>query len=161
MDYPSVVMASRAGNTALAIWFTILSVVFLYVASLPGPWLSNEHGLFATIVDSPACGIYSEVMVEYNDGSTVGFENTEECGRRHLERHDWIHCGLIKPDKLFERALRDRRPNHVGQMHLAECVSTYERAVNESLAWRRSVGLSGDEMKHTYERLKRKRSLKK
>ncbi len=38
MDYPSVVMASRAGNTALAIWFTILSVVFLYVASLPGPF---------------------------------------------------------------------------------------------------------------------------
>ena len=122
-------------------------------------WINNEPGLFATIVDSPACEIYSEVIVKYNDGSTIGFENTNDCGRRHLEKHNWIHCGPIRPSGLVERALQDRQANHVGQMQLPECLSVYEQAVNETLAWRRSVGLSAEEMKHSYERrMNRRRS---
>jgi hypothetical protein len=122
-------------------------------------WLSKDDGIFAAILDSPPCGIHTEFMVSYEDGSTVSFENTEECGRRHLENHNWIHCGTVRPDQLLERASKERRPDHAGQMQLDDCVQAYERATNESLAWRRRIGLSPAEMKHTYERLRRKRSL--
>jgi hypothetical protein len=122
-------------------------------------WLSQEAGLFGAILDSPPAGIHTEFMVSYNDGSTVSFENTDECGRRHLENHNWLHCGTVGPDQLLQRALRERQPSHVGQMCLSGSVQSYERAVNESLAWRRNVGFTPAEMKHTYERQRRARSV--
>jgi hypothetical protein len=42
-------------------------------------------------------------------------------------------------------------------MNLAEAVSGYEQSVNESLAWRRSVGFNAKEMKHIVERWKKMR----
>lgn len=36
--YAKPMVASRAANTALAIWFTLLTAVMFYVASLPGPF---------------------------------------------------------------------------------------------------------------------------
>jgi hypothetical protein len=122
-------------------------------------WLSKEDGIFAAILDSPPCGIHTEFVVSYQDGSTVSFENTEECGRRHLQNHDWIHCGTVGPDQLLERASKERQPHHVGQMHLDDCVQAYGRALNESIAWRRRVGFTPAEAKGAYERMHRKRSL--
>ena len=122
-------------------------------------WLSQETGLFGAILDSPPTGIHTEFMVSYNDGSTVSFENTDECGRRHLENHNWLHCGKVGPDQLLQRALRERQPSHVGQICLSASVQSYERAINESLAWRRNVGFTPAEMKHTYERQRRARSV--
>jgi hypothetical protein len=122
-------------------------------------WLCKEEGIFAAILDSGPCGVHTEFMVSYADGSTVSFENTEECGRQHLETHNWIHCGRVRPDQLRARVLKERQPHHVGQMRLVECVQAYERAINESLAWRRKVGFSPAEMKRTRERLRRKRVL--
>ncbi len=122
-------------------------------------WLGKDDGVFAAILDSPPCGIHTEFMASYEDGSTVSFENTEDCGRRHLETHNWIHCGTVEPDQLLERALKEHQAHHVGQMRLDDCVRAYERATNESLAWRRRVGFSSEEMNHTYERLRGKRSL--
>jgi hypothetical protein len=122
-------------------------------------WLSKEVGLFAAILDAPPCGLHTEIMVSYTDGSTVSFENTEECGRQHLETHNWIHCGPVGPEQLLDKARKERQGQHVGSMNLAECVQAYERATNVSLAWRRRVGFSPEEMKQTFERQKRKRSL--
>lgn len=122
-------------------------------------WLGKNDGIFAAVLDSPPCGIHTEFTVSYKDGSTVSFENTEECGRRHLENHNWIHCGSVAPDHLFEKALKERLPHYVGQMRLDDCVQAYERATNESLAWRRRVGFSPEEMKLTYERVRRRRSV--
>jgi len=122
-------------------------------------WLGEDDGLFAAVLDAPPCGMHTEFMVTYTDGSTVSFENTEECGRKHLENHNWIHCGPFSPDQLRDKALGERREQHAGQMRLADCIQAYERAINESLAWRRTIGFSTEEMKYTYERQRRKRSL--
>lgn len=115
-------------------------------------WLSTHDGLFAAILDSPPYGIHTEVIVEYRDGSTVSFEDTDECGRQHLENHSWIHCGSIGADQLLQRALRDRRSDHVGKMQVSDCLRAYERANNETLAWRQKVGFSPAEIKHAYDR---------
>lgn len=122
-------------------------------------WLSNHDGLFAAILDSPPCGIHTEVIVEYRDGSSVSFEDTEECGRQHLANHNWIHCGPIGANQLLQRALRDRRPDHVGRMQLSDCQRAYERATNETLAWRQKVGFSPAEIKHAYDRARSRHSL--
>jgi hypothetical protein len=124
-------------------------------------WLSDEPGLFATIVDARSRGVYSELTVLKNDGSTVGFDNLADCGLQHYKPDSCFHCGLIAPDQLVERAFQARPPNDFKQTNLAECVRVYEQSVNEYLAWRRSVGISGSEMKLTFERLKRTGSLKK
>jgi hypothetical protein len=122
-------------------------------------WLSKEAGLFGAILDAPPCGLHTEIVVSHADGSTVSFENTEDCGRKHLETHNWIHCGLVAPDQLLDKARRERRDGHVEQMRLADCVQSYERAINVSLAWRRRVGFTTEEMKYTFEQQRRKRSL--
>lgn len=124
-------------------------------------WLSDEPGLFATIVDAKSRGVYSEVTVMKNDGSTVGFDNLEDCGLQHLKPDSCFHCGLIAVDQLVERAFQARQPNDSKQTNLAECVRVYEQSVNEYLAWRRRVGISGNEIKQTLERLRRMGSLKK
>lgn len=121
-------------------------------------WLGKDDGIFAAILDSPPFGVHTEFTVSYTDGSTVSFENTKECGRRHLENHNWIHCGSVRPDQLFEKALKERQPQYVGKMRLDDCVQAYERATNETLSWRRRVGFSPEEMKRTYERVRRVRS---
>jgi hypothetical protein len=48
-----------------------------------------------------------------------------------FERYNSSHCGSMTPGGLVERAMRDRQRNHVKPLHLAECVSAYEQAVNE------------------------------
>lgn len=121
-------------------------------------WLSNDPGLFAKINDSKACGVYSEVTVMNRDGVLVSFENTEECGMKHREPDTWVHCGLVTPAQLIERALPHRQPN-AKQLNLDECVSAYEQSVNENLAWRRSVGITANEAKETLKRRKRRHSL--
>jgi hypothetical protein len=122
-------------------------------------WLSSKPGLFAKIIDSEERGVYSEVTVVNRDGSSVSFENTEECGLQHREPDRWAHCGPITPAQLVERALRDGLPNAASQMSLADCVSSYEESVNDYLAWRRSVGITAKEMQQVIERSKKRRSL--
>jgi len=122
-------------------------------------WLSSKPGLFAKIVDSKTRGVYSEVTVMNRDGVPISFENTEECELKHPEPYKWVHCGLITPAQLVERALQLSRPNDAMQMNLAECVNADERSANEYLAWRRSVGISADEVKRIFDRMKRRRSL--
>jgi hypothetical protein len=119
-------------------------------------WLSSEPGLTGKIIDSSERGVYSEATMTNSDGSTFSFENTEHCGRRHREPDKWEHCGLVPPAELVERALRQRQSNDARQMNLAESVGAYEQSVNDYLAWRRSVGLSAEEMEHMFERLKKK-----
>lgn len=92
------------------------------------------------------------------DGSTNSFENTEECGLQHRELDKWVHCGLIAPAQLVERALRECPANGGEPMKLAECVIAYEQSVNEYLVWRRSAGISADEVARTYELRKKRRS---
>jgi hypothetical protein len=121
-------------------------------------WLGSRPKLWAKIIDSSERGVYSEVSVTKADGSTSSFENTEECGLHHREPDEWVHCGLISPAELVERALRERPADNGEPMKLAECVSVYEQSVNEYLAWRRSVGISADEVKRTYELRKKRRS---
>ena len=120
-------------------------------------WLSSEPGLTGKIIDSSERGVYSEVTMTNNDGSAFSFENTQDCGRRHPEPDNWVHCGLITPAELVARALRQRRSNDVRQINLAEAVSTYEQSVNEYLAWRRSVGFNAEEMKHIVEHSRKRR----
>jgi hypothetical protein len=122
-------------------------------------WLSGEPGLFAKIMDSKGGGVYSEVTVMNRDGVAASFENTEECGMKHREPDMWVHCGLVTPSQLVERALYHRRPDDTRQLNLADCVSAYEQSVNENLDWRRSVGISADEAKRAFDLRKRRRSL--
>jgi len=121
-------------------------------------WLGPQPQLWAKIIDSSERGVYSEVSVTNADGSTTSFENTEECGLQHREQDRWVHCGLIAPAQLVERALRACPVNSGEPMKLTECVIAYEQSVNEHLAWRRSVGISADEMKRTYELRNKRRS---
>jgi hypothetical protein len=152
---PSIYLESKAAFESLGFRRTRT-----YVASpkkwVVEFWLSNRPGLYAKIIDSKARGVYAEVTVMNPDGSPACFENTEDCGLQHREADGWVHCGLITPAQLVERALRDSRPNDAGQMTLADCLSSYEQSVNECLAWRRSVGISADEMKRVIERVQKK-----
>ena len=120
-------------------------------------WLSSRPGLFAKIIDSKKRGVYSEVTVINRDGVAVSFENTEECKLKHRGPNKWVHCGLITPAQLVERALQHCQPNDASPMNLAECVNVDERSVNEYLAWRRSVGISADEVKQVVDHMKRQR----
>jgi hypothetical protein len=118
-------------------------------------WLSERPGLFAKIIDSKKRGVYSEVTVINRDGAAISFENTEEGKLKHSGPDKWVHCGLITPAQLVERALQQSQPNDALPMNLAECVSAHERSVNEYLAWRRGVGISADEVKQLIEHIKR------
>lgn len=118
-------------------------------------WLSMQPRLFAKIIDSTDRGIYSEITVVAADGCTTSFENTEDCGLQHQEPDRWIHCGLVSPAQLVERALRQMPSDPGKQMSLAQSVSVYEQSVNESLAWRRKRGFSPEEMERIYERMKK------
>jgi hypothetical protein len=122
-------------------------------------WLTSQPGLFAQIVDTKRRGVYSAVTVMNRDGVAICFENTEEGVLKHPESHKWVHCGLITPAELVERALQHHQPNDAMQMNLADCLSTEERSVNEYLAWRRSVGISADEAKQVIDDMKKRRSL--
>lgn len=123
-------------------------------------WLGSDTGLFAKIIDSKQRGVYLEVTVIDSDDSVLSFENTEECGLQHREPDKWTHCGLISASQLVEQALLHRQRDNVKQMNLAECVNAYENAVNEYLAWRRKVGISGIEMRRTFKLYKKRRSLR-
>jgi len=120
-------------------------------------WLSSQSGIFAKVIDSKKQGVYSEVTVINRDGDAESFENTDECGLKHREPDRWVHCGLITPAQLVETALHRSQPNDTTP-NLAECVSVYEKSVNEYLAWRRSAGISADEAKKVIERVNRKQS---
>jgi hypothetical protein len=121
-------------------------------------WLGSRFGLFAKIIDSEQRHVYVEITVLNQDGVVTSFENTEECGLQHREPDGWVHCGLITPVQLLERALHERHPDDARQYDLADYVSVYEKSVNEHMAWRRSVGISLEEARIVFDRIKSKRS---
>jgi hypothetical protein len=121
-------------------------------------WLGSRPRLWAKIIDSSERGVYSEVSVTNADGCTASFENTEDCGLQHREPDKWVHCGLIAPAELVEKALREGPIDNGEPMKLSECVSAYEQSVNDYLEWRRGVGISAEEMKRKYEIQRKRRS---
>ena len=121
---PSKYESSKAAFEALAFRRTLI-----FVASpqewVVEFWLSSERGLFAKIIDSKERGVYSEVTVMKRDDVAASFENTEECGLNHRDPDEWVHCGLITPGQLVEKALHHRQPNDARELSLAEYVSAY------------------------------------
>jgi hypothetical protein len=120
-------------------------------------WLSSEPGIFATIFDrhSKNEGIHSAVGIMNRDGSIIVFENTEECGLQHRQPDRWPHCGLVAPNELLERALRERHLGDAEPLDAVTCVRVYEEAVNQDLGWRRTKGISIEEMKNVLARMKK------
>lgn len=118
-------------------------------------WLSSQPGIFAKINDSKGCGVYAEVSAMDRNGTLVSFENTEECGLKHREPDTWVHCGLVTPAQLIEKALPYTQPD-AKQLSLDECVSAYEQSVNENLTWRRSVGITATEAREAVKRRKKR-----
>lgn len=122
-------------------------------------WPSAEPGLFAKIMDSKGCGVYSEVTVMNRDGVAVSFENTEECGLKHREPDTWVHCGLVTQAQLVEKALHHGQRDDIKKLNLVECVTAYEQSVNENLAWRQSVGIGADEARQAVRARNKRRSI--
>lgn len=121
-------------------------------------WLNAWPCVCAKIIDSSERGIYSEISVTKADGSMSSFENTDDCGLHHREPDRWTHCGSVSPAQLLERALREGTPGNGEPMTLTQWVSAYEQSVNEYLAWRKSAGITADEVRRTLELRKKRRS---
>ena len=97
----------------------------------------------------------TSVLILNRDGSIVVFENTEECGLQHRQPDRWPHCGLVAPNELLERALRERHLGDAEPLNADTCVRVYEQAFNEDLEWRRTNGVSIEEMKNVLARMKK------
>src|SRR5215472_6329288 len=120
-------------------------------------WLTKRPQLFAKIIDSSQRGVYTEMTVIDSEGSVVSIENTDPCGFKHREPDTWVHAGLISPAELLAKVLQIRTLENGQILDLAGCVRLYENSVNEYLVWRRSVGISADEVNNTLKLLKKKR----
>jgi hypothetical protein len=121
-------------------------------------WLSSEPGIFAIIFEpySKSDGVHCGVAVINRACSIIVFENTEECGLQHRQPDRWPHCGLVEPSDLLQRALRERHLGDVEVLDAVTCVRVYEQAFNEDLGWRRTKGISIEEMKDVLARMRKK-----
>ena len=90
-----------------------------------------------------------------HDGSIIAFEDTEECGLQHRQPDRWPHCGLVAPSELLEKALRERHLAEVEPLDAITCVRAYEQAFNEDLGWRRTTGISIEEMRNVLTQMKK------
>jgi hypothetical protein len=114
-------------------------------------WAKPDCCFSAAILDSSIGGVHSEIMVAYDDGSTVSFENTPDCGFRHSDRNSWIHCGAVSTEELVALARGDQQQKSLNVVPPIDGIRAYEQAVNESLAWRRNLGYSAEEMRRMRE----------
>jgi len=115
-------------------------------------YVNEELRMIGAILCTKLGKVHLEFMTAYEDGSTVAFENTVECGHHHPLEHQWIHCGPIPAKELCAAALRDRLTKPTKAVNRATAVPTYEQAMNASLAQRKREGFTAKDVQRLMDR---------
>lgn len=104
-----------------------------------------EH-LIGVVYEHPAAGHWVDVVERRADGTTTTWTTARPSGLEARPGHPHLHAPGLSPGELVARARRERGPGPAEPVHVSEVEALLERAYAEETAWRKSRGVSREEV---------------
>ena len=114
----------------------------VYVRLLVNP----HHSITAAIYEHPRAGQWLELTSRYVDGTWASFSTLKATGLKPRPGHLSVNAPGLEPAALLERALSERPQKALQIVNTGEAVSRFEDGYAQSIAWRKSRGVSAAEV---------------
>jgi len=120
------------------------------IAEMPGVlaqlFAHPTENLIGVIYEHPAAGHWIDVVERRSDGSTTTWTTARPSGLDQRAEHPHFYARGLSPAELVARARRERGPTPAEAVHVSEVEALFERAYAEETAWRKSRGVSREEV---------------
>jgi hypothetical protein len=113
--------------------------------------------LYATVYEHPKVGTWVEMVTRFEDGTASSFTTSKSTGLDPQPGHPVVHAPGVTPLELLARARNERPSKPMMSVSTSHAVADFEQGYAESIAWRKSKGISTSEVA----RVAAKRELKK
>ena len=120
------------------------------IPELPGVTLElmahPGESMYAAVYEHQQAGAWFELFMRCQDGTSATFTTLKPTGLDDRPDHPMIRLVGADPQTVFEKA-QERKPRKpLEPARAANAVATFEKGYAESIAWRRSQGISRDEV---------------
>ena len=105
-----------------------------------------EENLVGVAYEHPQMGHWADVVERRTDGTSTTWSSAPESGLDPRPGHAQIREPGASVERLVARARRERGPAPAQSFHPAELEALFERAWAEEIAWRKSRGVTREEV---------------
>ena len=105
-----------------------------------------DDSLYAAVYEHPKAGAWFEFFSRYRDGSGSTFSAAKETGLDPHPCHPVVHAPGTSPLALYARACAERPQGALLPATVDAAVRDFEQSYADSIAWRKSRGISGAEV---------------
>ena len=106
----------------------------------------SEESFYSAIYEHPRAGVWFDLVARYQDGSSSTWSTATPSGLKDRPGHAIMNLPGGSPQAVYERARSERPRGMLKPATADEAVADFESAYAESMAWRKSRGLSAAEV---------------
>jgi hypothetical protein len=127
------------------------------IAEMPGTcvqlFVHPQENLIGVAYEHPQVGHWADVVEHRSDGTSTTWSSGPDSGLDPRPGHAQIHEPGASVEKLLARARRERGPAPAQSFHPAELEALFERVYAEETAWRKSRGVTREEVERIEARM--------
>jgi len=102
--------------------------------------------LYAAVYEHPIAGAWCDIVARFQDGSSMTFTTCRPTGLDPRPDHPTVNAPGTQPRALFERTCRELPDRPLKPATTWTAVRDFEESYAESIAWRKSHGVSVKEV---------------
>ena len=102
--------------------------------------------VYAAVYEHPKVGQWLDVFTRYQDGTSFTVTTAKPTGMNPRPGHDTVHAPDSTPEQALDRAMTARPRKWFDTTSVDRAMPVFEKAYADSMAYRKSVGVSRKEV---------------
>ena len=105
-----------------------------------------DESFYAAVYEHPQVGHWIDLAARYTNGNSITFTSSKPTGLDPRPGHPVVNAPGTSPGDLWERARRERPSGTLRSAQTETAARDFEDAYEESIAWRKTRGISACEV---------------
>lgn len=101
---------------------------------------------YAAVYEHPQVGQWLDVFSRFQDGGSFTVTTAKPTGMNPRPGHDTVHMAGATPEQVLNRAMTERPRKWFDATSVERAIPVFEKAYADSMAYRKSVGVSRKEV---------------
>lgn len=106
----------------------------------------SGDNFYAAVYEHPQVGQWIDVFTRYQDGTSFTVTTAKPTGMNPRPGHDTVHVTDSTPEQVLNRAMTARPRKWFDPASADRAIAVFEKAYADSMAYRKSVGVSHREV---------------